>query len=537
LNLNKEILKHTSIYSFALILSKIISFVLLPFYASIFKTSGYGVLGMLEATGDLLAIFVWYTIINALSRFFFDKYVTNKNHVVSTALWIACGVMLFLTIVLLLTGGYVSEILTGSSDYRWVCTISFIAVFLEITSQVGGTYLMMTNRSIMYSTVGVVRMVLGITLNIVLIIGLNWGLMGVVVTSAIGSLTSSIIFNWFAVKKCGLGFDRLLLKKMMSYSLPLIPGNIISFLSRQTERLIIRYTGGLSMLGILEMGYKWAPLMVFLVVNPFFQYWDPKRLDLAEHDPNAGKILGGVLTKFSTVVFFVALVFAINIDAIIHLLTPQGFWKSSNIATIEILSAVITALFNHLNFAFYFKKKTGQFSLIISIISAIKIGLSFMIIKTWGINGAAVSACIAAAAQLIVCTMIGQKLFKINIEYRKLISLAVVCTGLYFMNFLPQIQSIVSILSNSINLHTLLTNCISGLTFADNSYVVKMTNLAAIRQVYIWQMLINTLIAMFYLPFAYALIPETRAIIPLIKQKFFRKKTISKEQHNSNPDS
>lgn len=523
MNLNKEILKHTSIYSFALILSKIISFVLLPFYAGIFKTSGYGVLGMLEASGDLLAIFVWHTVINALSRFYFDKTIKNNKLVVSTALWVAWGVMLVLTLVLLLTGGHVSKILTGSTDYRWVCTISFFAVFTEITSQVGGTYLMMTHRSITYSTVGVLRMVFGISLNIVLIIVLRMGLIGVVVTSALSSMISAIVFNWIAIKNCGLGFDTLLLKKMMAYSVPLIPGNIISFLSRQAERFLIRYTGGLSLLGILEMGYKWAPLMVFLVVNPFFQYWDPKRLDLAENDPNAGRILGDILTKFATVIFFITLLFANNVRAIIHILTPSDFWKASNIATVEILSAAITAIFLHLNFAFYFKKKTGQYSLIVSIISAVKIGLSFVIIKTWGINGAAVSACVSATIQLIVCTIIGQRLFKIWIEYRKLFTLFVVGTCLYFVTFLPPVQSLVSLLASCINIHTILANSINLSALPDNKYILKLTSLIMARQQYVWQMAVNSLIALLYLPFAYAVIPETRSIVPHIKKMFIRK--------------
>jgi len=487
---------------------------------------------MLEASGDILIIFIWNTIINALSRFYFDKLIKNNKLVVSTALWVSWGVLLVLTLVILMFGGHVSKILTGSTDFRWVCTLSFISVFIKITSQVGGTYLLMTHRSITYSTVGILQMILGISLNIILIIVLRMGLIGVVITSAISAFVSSIIFNSIAIKNCGLGFDRIILKKMMVYSLPLIPGDIVSYLSRQAERFMIRYIGGLSLLGILEMGYKWAPLMVFLIVEPFFRFWDPKRLNLAENDPNAGRILGDILIKFATILFFVTLLFANNIGAVIHLLTPSEFWKATNIATIEILSAAINAIFFHLNFGFYFKKKTGQYSLIITIISAVKIGLSFIIIKTWGINGAAVSACVAITIQLIVCTIIGQRLFKIWIEYRKLIFLVLVVISLYFLTFLPLVQNFISLLANSFSLPTL--------PFQNNKYMLKMTDLIATRQIYIWQMVVNTIIAMVYLPFAYIIIPETRAIVPLIKNIFVRKMTTTSttnEQCNSNDES
>lgn len=510
MSLNKEILKHTSIYSFATIVGKLIGFLFLPFYASMFKTTGYGVIGMVEASVDLLAILFTYTIQQALSRFYFDKSVSTPKHVVSTSLSLAGGLFLVVAPLIFALGNPLSLVLTGETSHYWVCTLLLCGFFIDMAGNIGGTYLLITQRSILYSTLSLIKLFTAIILNIVFIIVLRYGILGVALSSIICSILNSTILVSIAMKNCGLHFDISIAKKMLRYSMPLVPGNLVSYFARQAERLIIRYNNGLSLVGVLEMGYKWAPLLNLLFVFPFNQYWNPKRLSIAENEDDARAIIGNTFTKFAMVLFFIALILSVNVRSIIQILSPPEFWGCANIASIEILTTTFAAMYTQLNFGFYFNKKTGLYSLIQSITAVIKIGLSFFFIKNWGINGAAFSACVMSFIMLIVATTISQRLYKLEINYGKLIMTFTICIGLYFAAILPEFHLPV------VQLPTLsLLNISPG-----NKYLFKIMDIIVNRQQYLFRMGINTLIALLYIPILFIAIPETRVLLrKLLKNK------------------
>ena len=431
MHLTKNILKHTAIYSFASILGKAIGFLMLPFYAHIFKTEGYGIIGILEASLGLLSTVLSPSITSAVVRFYHEEAEDSKRSVIPTTLVLLWGLIFTITPIIFFLGPNISKVLIGSHEYALFVFISFFSLALDVSGQTAGTFLVIQQRSVFFSTVGLIRLICGLTLNIWLIIILNMGLYGFFLSSIITSFISSFIFHFVAFKYCRFNFRPEIAKKIIRFQLPLIPSEFISYISRQAERIMVRFMVNLQAVGILEMGYKFPPLLGLLITEPFFRTWHTKRTEIAEQ-PKAPMYIGNMFTNYLYVMIFAGLMLSVNIQNILEVLTPIEFWQAHKIAKIEIITAIFIGAGRHMVFGLYYRKNTKKISFILSTTSIVKIILSFVMIKIFGILGAAYSACLMAAVRLGWYYRDSQNLYPIMLEFKKIVAMVVCALGIYF---------------------------------------------------------------------------------------------------------
>jgi O-antigen/teichoic acid export membrane protein len=416
--LTRDVFKHASIYGFASVLGKAVGFLMLPFYASIFLTKGYGVVGMMDAAINLLLSLFGYGIGGGLVRFYHEE-AGSKGRVISTGLWVLWGGGLAVAAVLIVFSRPLSLLLFGDRGYALFLSMALASFLLDLTGQAASTLLLVRQRSVVFSTVSLLRLATGLGLNILLIIVLDWGLLGYFVSSVATAGLTSAILHAYVIRECGVVFDASVARKLLRFELPLVPGNLISFVSRQIERVLIRFQIGLEGVGVLEMAYKFPPLLSMLITEPFMQSWNTKRTEIAEQ-PGAGEAIGRMLTRFLFVAVFFGLLLGVNMHLLLEILTPHQFWKAANIARIEIVTTLLMGCYFHLVFGLYYTKQTRAISTIKVVTALAKIGLSYPMIRAWGLGGAAYSALAAAVLQVSWTTIKSQRAFPIHIEYRRI---------------------------------------------------------------------------------------------------------------------
>jgi len=331
----------------------------------------------------------------------------------------------------------VSSILIGKPDFALFVCLSFLSLVLDVTGQIAGTLLIIQQRSVIFSLIGLIRLITSLSLNILLIIILNMGLSGYFLSSVLTAILSSSVFHILAIKNCGVRFNRKIAGKVIRFQLPLMPSEFIGYLSRQTERILVRFMISLRAVGILEMGYKFPPLLGILITIPFFRTWHTKRTEIADQS-EAPKEIGKMLTNYLFFMIFAGLLLSVNVKSLLEILTPAEFWDAYRISRIEIITFIFVGSSRHMVFGLYYKKRTKKIAFIISITSVVKIILSFLLIKNLGIMGAAYSACIIALVRLVWYHKESQKLYPIIIEYKKIIFM--VCSAIGIFYFLNQIQ-------------------------------------------------------------------------------------------------
>lgn len=424
MGINKSTFKHSAVYSVAAMLAKAIGFFMLPFYAHILGDSGYGVIGMIDVGLSFLLSLLGRSVVGALARFYHEEEGEDKNAVISTGVWLTFGSTLFLVTLAGIFSRPICNLLLGDPSYYVLFLLALGSFLIDLVAKAAGAVLIIQRRSVVFSTVGLLRLTIGLSLNILLILYLKLGLLGYFLSGFLTAVIPAGIFLTIAYRNCGTRFDRNIARKIIAFQLPLIPGNLANFVSRQIERVLVRFIISIQSVGVLEMGYKFPVLLNMLITYPFFQSWDTKRIQIAQSgDPTAPVQIGKMLSYHMFFLMFAGLIMAVGIKEVLQILTPPEFWEADRIARIEILTLIFFGATFHVNFGIYFMKATKTWAYILSVTSFAKVALSFIFISLWGFYGAVYSGCIIEFVRMIWGGWRGQKLYWIDIEYRKLFTM------------------------------------------------------------------------------------------------------------------
>ncbi len=423
--------RHASIYTLAAVLGKLISFFLLPFYAHVLQDIGYGVISLVESGTMLLMSLMAYGAQGGIIRIYHDRPPEEKARVVSTGMFMIGGAALVLCALVALFARPLAGWLLESPDQSVLLLMALLSFVLEITGVSAAAILLIRRRSMVFSAIGLVRLFLGLGTGIWFVLVLDWGLTGYFLSAAVTTLVSSGCFIVIALRDCGARFDRAIARELFVFLLPLVPGNLASFISRQAEKVLVRFQLSLASVGVLEMGYKFPVLIGLLITQPFMRSWNTTRTEIAD-EPDAPQRIGRMFTYFLLLVTFGGLLITVNIRTVLELLTPEAFWPAYRIARIEVYTMIMQAVYMHLGFGLYYAKDTRSMALIRGSMSVVKVGLSWLFIHLWGLYGAAFSAALTQSVVTAWGSIASQRRYAIAIEWKK-IGLIVVMATSYFV--------------------------------------------------------------------------------------------------------
>lgn len=423
--------RHASIYTLAAVLGKMISFFMLPFYAHVLQDVGYGVISLVESGTVLLMSLMAYGAQSAVIRIYHERPPEEKARVVSTGMIMVGASSLVLCLLVALFARPLAGWLLESPDQSVLLLLALVAFVLEITGVAAASILLIRQRSMAFSTIGLVRLFLGLGTGIWFVLVLDWGLFGYFLSAAVTTLVSSGCFIIIALRDCGRGFDRDIARDLIRFLLPLVPGNLASYVSRQAEKVLVRFQLDLPSVGVLEMGYKFPVLIGLLITQPFMRSWNTTRTEIADQ-PDAPARIGRMFTYFLLLSTFGGLLITVNIRTVLELLTPEEFWPAYRIARVEVYTMIMQAVYMHLGFGLYYAKDTRTMALIRGSMSVVKVGLSWLFIHLWGLYGAAFSAALTQTAVTSWGSIASQRRYAIDIEWRK-VSFIVVVAVAYFL--------------------------------------------------------------------------------------------------------
>ena len=316
--------KHAAIYSAATMLGKLVGFIMLPFYAHKLGTAGYGVIGMVDASLSLLTGFMAYSFRGTIVRLYHEQVGENKRQVISTGIWVTVAFVATMVLTAGVFSSPLSGLLFGTQDLAVILLLALGSFFFDTVGESAASTLIIERRSVIFSAVGLVRLIVGLSLNILLIVYLDYGVYGYFISAIICALLSAAIFGYYAISHSGLSYNKAIAKKIVVFHAPLIPGALVVFFSSQSERIILRFFESIEKVGILEMAYKFPSLISILVHTPFMRSWDTERVRLAEEGKDdAASVIGAMASLSLILTITISLVIAVGIDDILKILTPS----------------------------------------------------------------------------------------------------------------------------------------------------------------------------------------------------------------------
>lgn len=430
-------LHHAIVYSGAAVASRMIGLLMLPLYAHVLRGHGYAVIGMLDVGMNLLISLLAYGMQGAIVRLYHDeKDPARKPAVVSTGIILIAAVTATLTLPLMLLSRPVASLLIADADLSRLVVMALVTFNLEMVGQAAGAWLLLQSRSRLMSLLSLLRLVLGLALNIELILRRGMGLDGYFISSLAVNLVSALFFVALAVRDCGRRYDREIARRIRALLLPLVPGSIASWVGRQAERVLARGLISLESVGLLEVAYRFPVLIAMVVTTPFMQSWDTRRFEIADQ-PDAPRTIARMFTYFTFIIVWIGLVMAVVIRPVLELLTPPEFHLAYRIARVEIVTTILQGMQFHLMFGMIYAKDTAMISKLRAGTAVAKVLISWAFIAHWGIYGAAFSAAVMGLIALGLDYHFSQKRYRLPLEWPTLgvVFAAAVATFIWLVNW------------------------------------------------------------------------------------------------------
>ena len=414
---SKLMIKHSLAYGLGNVFNRVIGFVMIPVYTRYLIPAEYGILELLSLTTEIIGMILSIRISRAMYRFYFEyDSIKDKNEVISTALVSFGAIGLAGLFLASLASGFLAENILDSARFSHYFIVSFVTLWFNTVVLMAFYYLQILKKSVQYVILSAIKLLIALSFNIYFIVFLKMGVLGILYGNLIASVSLTIILVIPVLIKVGIRFSGRKLIEMLKYGLPLIPGSLANFVVLVSDRYIVKFFGSLADTGIYSLSYKFGILPHMFITVPFFQIWSVRRFELMKRK-DAEELMGKIVTYFIFMITFIGLGISVLAKDTIHLMVGSKYWEAHLYIPILILSYIIFGLFNHFSMSILIQKKTKYISYIDVGNGILNIALNILLIKSYGIYGAAYATLISYTIRISSLYIVANHLQKIYFEF------------------------------------------------------------------------------------------------------------------------
>ncbi len=414
----KKLLSNTFIFAVGTFSSKLLTFLLMPFYTSILSTGEYGVGDLISQTVYLLIPLATVGINNSIIRFALEKNI-NKSGVLTTG---------FVTILI----GFAvmccfAPLLNQISIFTGYTFLVYFFILFSSLHSLFSSFLRSLGYVKLYAFDGIARTLLTILLNILFLAVFKMGVAGYVLATPMADLISSV-FLVFTTKLYRHIRLRFIQKKtaiaMLKYSLPLIPTTICSWIINISDRYMITYMIDTSVSGIYAVANK-IPTILLVIANIFGDAWQMSSVE--ERDPRAReKFFSNVSNMYVSIAFLVGSFLTVFAKVITTMLTTPEFYSAWTYMPILNMATTFACLSNFLGSVYMVEKRSLSTFFNILVGAVLNVVLNFFLIPVYGAQGAAIATFVSYFVMFFIKMIHTRKYVKIKWNFLKLFTNTVI---------------------------------------------------------------------------------------------------------------
>ena len=437
----KTLLTNTGLMFLGQFGSRIISFVMLPFYTMWLSVEDYG-------TSDMIAVYA--TIISTIVSLGIAEAIfvipAQKNKDEQTSYFSSSLAFSIICVIVLLLMYFCISILFPSSKgvffnhILYICIITVLSIYRNIFQQ----FCKSINKIKVFAIAGVIQTLAVAGLGFFLIP--TYKLDGFIWSLILSNLITIIYLFLFArlVEYITVSsFSSDCLKEMLKYSVPLIPNSIVWLIVSYLNRPIMETSLGLYALGIFSLANRF-PTLINTVYNTFSNSWQISILEQYGKDGFSSFYNKVTLISFCMVSVLIAML-ALLAKPIVYMFLNSNYYESVSYIPLLCLSCLFVSLGSMVGaiFSAVRESKYYFYSSVWSAVSAIV--LNFIFIKLFGLYGACwacvISYLIGGVTRIIYAKRFNTFDYPLQIAVVSVLTVCVVCVMSYTGNYMFGILS------------------------------------------------------------------------------------------------
>lgn len=427
----KTLAGHSMTYGIAEILSRVIGFLMIPVYTRYLSPTDYGIQEIVGLTVEVIGIVLNMGIADAIYRYYYETKESHQQRLVISTALAGIPVLSFtvLSSVAFFAKPLAALVLDGTHQYPYIL-LALGTLWGNQIVNLTNTYLRVIQQSKAYLVLSVVKLLIALSLNILFVVFLGKGVMGIFISNIIVAVGFGCGCYLFTSHRVGLRFSADMAKKMLRFSLPIVPANLASLVVSASDRYFVKAFFSLADAGIYSLGYKLGNVVFYLVRVPFMQIWSPRRFQLYR-DGAPPLMFAKVATYFVGLMTLVALTISISVHDIIKLITPSPFWGAASYAPAVSLCYVLYALDNHVGFGILINKKTEYWTYVNFGAAGSNLLFNFLLIPPFGAWGAVGATFASLVFKITGLHLVSRKLYFIPFEWGRMGGITLIAILIY----------------------------------------------------------------------------------------------------------
>jgi O-antigen/teichoic acid export membrane protein len=425
----KSLAKDTVIYGLSSIIGRFINYLLVPIQTAKFAASGgeYGIVTNIYAYTALLLVILTYGMETTFFRFA-NKQDEDPRKVYGTTLTMI-GFTALLFIAMILTFLDPVSAFMGYSSHKSYVAVMFICVAMDAFQCIPFAYLRYQKRPIKFAALKLLNIFMNIALNLLYLIilpALHINLFGMYdenFTLDVGyvfyiNLFCTAALNLFLIKELvgfKYGFDKALMKRMLSYSWPILVLGIAGILNQTADKILFLYiyknADAHSQLGIYGAASKIA--MIMAMITQAFRYaYEPFVFGKSKDKDN--KETYAKAMKYFIIFTLLAFLCVVGYIDILRYVIGKSYWEGLRVVPIVMAAEIMMGVYFNLSFWYKLIDKTIWGAYFSGVGCAMLIAINIIFVPQYGYMACAWAGFAGYGTAMLLSYFVGQKHYPIN---------------------------------------------------------------------------------------------------------------------------
>ncbi|HEX2189567.1 MAG TPA: oligosaccharide flippase family protein [Longimicrobiaceae bacterium] len=439
--------RHTMVYGAGVVLGKLASFIMLPVYTRYLTPSDYGVLELLAMTIEVIGTVAGVGLASSVFKFYADASGREeKNTVIGTAAISAAALAAVATVLGLLASPLLSRLVLGEQGDPAYFRIFFLIYFLQNFEYVPLMLMRAQNRSRLFVSLNVAKLVVMLGLNIYFVVYLRQGVMGVLTSNLITSTLLAVGLTAYMVRSVGLRFSLGRFLSMARYGNPMILWSLGTFVLVFADRFFLNHYTDTATVGIYSLAYKFAFILTAFAYRPFRMVWEPQRFEIAKR-PDAAEVFARIFLYMNVVVGGMALVLTLFVRDFLSLMSAPAFRPAYTLVPVLVAAQILFIWVSYCNLALFVKSKTPVMAAVAVVGVAATLLLNFLLIPRFGMYGAALATFLAYGLRFVLIFRTAQRHYPIPYGWLAVARLYAILGTAVALRFVVQPDALVASLA------------------------------------------------------------------------------------------
>lgn len=259
-----KLLKNTIIVAIGKFSTQILTFFLLPIYTAFLSTSEYGEYDLILTLVTFFTPIITLSLDEAVFRFLIDAKSKRKKKYIITQVLLYVLFSLIVSIIIIKVISIFFTINNINIIIAYLVSFVLISITNALVRGIG--------RIKLYSGLNFFIGILTLILNVFFILFLKMGMKGLLLSSIISNILGVIFVfikldlkEYISIKK----FEKNIMKKMLKYSIPLVPNTLSWTIINFSDRIIITMVLGSAYNGVYSIANKFPT-----IINTLYSFFN-----------------------------------------------------------------------------------------------------------------------------------------------------------------------------------------------------------------------------------------------------------------------